>query len=302
MFSKLSDTYNTDYYSKGIILAGGYGTRLKPITNVISKQLLPIYDKPMIYYPLSTLMLAGIREILIIVNEKDKELFIELLGDGSNFGISIEYAIQSIPNGLAEAFIIGEKFINGSNVALILGDNLFHGNDFIRQLRSQSNSQKFATVFAYPVSNPNDYAVIEFDENDSAVSIIEKPRNPKSKYAITGLYFYDNTVIDRAKNVVPSLRGELEITDINLSYLKDRKLKVEKMGRGMAWLDTGTHDFFNEASQYIRTLEKRQGFKIGCPEEIAFNCGYITREDLIKLAKPLNKSDYGNYLLNLIEN
>ena len=291
---------NNEKFKKGIILAGGFGTRLNPITNVVSKQLLPVYDKPMIYYPLSTLMLSGIRDILIICTPKDINLFRSLLKDGSQWGLTLNYETQSYPNGLAEAFLIGEKFINDSNVALILGDNLFHGNDLIKQFQDSNNIDGYAKVFAYPVSNPQDYAVVEFDADNNVLSIAEKPLKPKSNYVLTGLYFYDKTIVKRAKEIKPSQRGELEITDINLSYLKDRKLKVELMGRGMAWLDTGTYDSLNEASTYIRTLENRQGLKVGCPEEIAYRFGWISESELFNLSKPLMKSGYGKYLRNIV--
>ena len=287
-----------NYHStrKGIILAGGTGSRLHPITKVISKQLLPVYDKPMIYYPISTLMLSGIREILIITTPHDINLFKELIGNGNNWGLDIQYEVQLHPNGLAEAFIIAENFIKDSPSCLILGDNLFHGNELINQLQKQKNNTKGATVFAYPVSNPHDYAVVELDLKGEILSIEEKPLKPKSRYVLTGLYFFDDSVIERAKLVKPSIRGELEITDINESYLKDGLLNIEQMGRGMAWLDTGTCDSLTEATVYIKTLERRQGLKVGCPEEIAFRFGWITPEDLRKLAQPLMKSGYGQYL------
>ena len=285
---------------KGIILAGGLGSRLSPITKVISKQLLPVYDKPMIYYPISTLMLSGIRDILIITTEHDNFLFKELLGDGSKWGLSLRYEIQSKPNGLAEAFIIGKEFIGNSKCALILGDNLFHGNELINQLHKQNRESEGATVFAYPVSNPKDYAVVQFDKQGKVKCIEEKPKDPKSNFALTGLYFYDETVVDRAKEVKPSPRGELEITDLNNSYLRSDLLKVEKMGRGMAWLDTGSYDSLNDASVYIKTLEHRQGLKVGCPEEIAFRFSWITANELEKLSKPLIKSGYGKYLMSIL--
>ena len=271
---------------KGIILAGGKGTRLHPVTYVVSKQLLPVYDKPMIYYPLSTLMLAGIKNILIITSPEDKDLFFKLLGDGSKYGIKINYAIQNKPEGIAQAFIIGKKFIEESNVALILGDNLFHGDN---------------SIFAYPVSDPERYGVVEFNSLGKALSIEEKPKKPKSKFAITGLYFYDNSVIEKAEKLKPSKRGELEITDLNKLYMKEGKLQVEIMNRGMTWLDTGTLDSLHEASSYIRTLEKRQGLKIGCPEEIAWRMGFINDKELNLISENLLKSGYGNYLKSIIE-
>lgn len=287
--------------SKGIILAGGTGSRLYPITNVISKQLLPVYDKPMIYYPLSTLMLAGIKDILIITSNQDKNLFLKLLGNGSQLGINIKYEVQEKPEGIAQAFIIGKEFIKDSNVALILGDNLFHGNDLIFQLQKSAGMKKGATIFAYPVRNPQRYGVVEFDSNGRALRIEEKPENPKSKFAITGLYFYDNTVISKAKKIKPSKRGELEISDLNNLYIEEGNLMVEKMNRGMTWLDTGTLDSLHEASSYIRLLEKRQGLKIGCPEEIAWRMGFINNSELNLLSDSLLKSGYGNYLKSIIE-
>ncbi len=287
---------------KGIILAGGTGSRLYPITKAVSKQLLPVYDKPMVFYPLTTLMLAGIREILVITTPEDKMSFVNLLGDGKQWGLSINYAIQPRPNGLAEAFVIGEHFLSNSPVALILGDNLFHGNELVPQLISSNTSNHGATVFAYPVSEPERYGVINFDNNHKVISIEEKPKKPKGNYAVTGLYFYDNTVVDRAKVVKPSSRGELEITDLNNQYLKEDALHVELMGRGMAWLDTGTYDSLHEASGYIRTLEMRQGLKVGCPEEVAWRMGWISNNELADLAEPLRKSGYGNYLLRLLSN
>ena len=286
---------------KGIILAGGKGTRLHPVTYVVSKQLLPVYDKPMIYYPLSTLMLAGIKNILIITSPEDKDLFFKLLGDGSKYGIKINYAIQNKPEGIAQAFIIGKKFIEESNVALILGDNLFHGDNLINQLKNSFNLEDGASIFAYPVSDPERYGVVEFNSLGKALSIEEKPKKPKSKFAITGLYFYDNSVIEKAEKLKPSKRGELEITDLNKLYMKEGKLQVEIMNRGMTWLDTGTLDSLHEASSYIRTLEKRQGLKIGCPEEIAWRMGFINNKELNLISENLLKSGYGNYLKSIIE-
>lgn len=285
---------------KGIILAGGSGTRLYPITKGISKQLMPIYDKPMIYYPLNTLMMAGIRDILIITTPHDQEQFQRLLGDGSDWGINLQYAVQPSPDGLAQAFIIGEKFIGNDKVALVLGDNIFYGNDFGESLKNCTNPDG-GIVFAYQVADPERYGVVEFDENMKAVSVEEKPEHPKSNYAIVGLYFYDNSVIDIAKNIKPSDRGELEITSINEEYLKQNKLKVETMDRGSAWLDTGTFESMNDASEYIRVIEKRVGVKIGCPEETAWREGFINSSQLELLAKPLKKSGYGEYLTKLIK-
>ena len=286
---------------KGIILAGGSGTRLYPLTKSISKQIIPIYDKPMIYYPLSVLMLANIRDILIISTPRDLPLFKELLGDGSDLGINLEYKVQEKPNGLAEAFLIGEKFIGNDNVALILGDNIFYGSGFTGLVKQAANLTKGATIFGYPVKVPRAYGVVEFDENGKAISLEEKPKEPKSNYAIPGLYFYDNTVIEKAKNVKPSARGELEITAVNEMYLSEGTLNVKNLGRGTAWLDTGTHESLLEAANYVEAIQKRQGFYIACLEEIAYQKGWISIEKLNKLAEPMIKTAYGQYLIDLIK-
>lgn len=286
---------------KGIILAGGSGTRLHPLTLSVSKQLMAIYDKPMIYYPLSVLMLAGIKEILIITTPHDQDSFRKLLGDGSQWGIELSYEVQAHPNGLAEAFIIGEEFIGNSPVSLVLGDNIFFGHGMDELLSNATAKEQGATVFGYYVKDPERYGVVSFDSNGKAVDIEEKPELPKSNYAVTGLYFYDNSVVEIAKTIEPSTRGELEITDVNKVYLENRKLNVELMGRGYAWLDTGTHASLNAASNFIQTVEERQGLKVACPEEIAFRQGFISAQKLEEIAKPLRKSGYGEYLMDLLE-
>jgi glucose-1-phosphate thymidylyltransferase len=285
---------------KGIILAGGSGTRLYPVTHAVAKSLLPVYDKPMVYYPLSTLMLAGIRDILVISTPEDVPRFEHLLGDGSCYGIRLQYAAQPQPEGIAQAFLIGREFIGSSGCALVLGDNIFYGHDLVKELREATATANGARVFAYPVNDPERYGVVEFDENGKALSVEEKPKQPKSRYAVTGLYFYDNQVVNIAANLKPSARGELEITDVNREYLKRGQLNVCVMGRGMAWLDTGTHEALMEAALFIQTLEKRQGLMVACPEEIAFRSGYITKEQVEAQAQPMRNNGYGAYLLQML--
>jgi len=286
---------------KGILLAGGSGTRLYPLTLAVSKQLMPVYDKPLVYYPLTTLMLSGIREVLVISTPQDTPRFADLLGDGSQWGMSIQYAVQPSPDGLAQAFIIGRDFVNHQPSALVLGDNIFYGHDLVKQLQSSNKRASGATVFAYHVTDPERYGVVTFDKNQKAIHIEEKPQNPQSNYAVTGLYFYDNQVCDIAADIQPSHRGELEITDVNKRYLEQQQLNVETMGRGYAWLDAGTHDGLIEAATFIATLQKRQGLMVACPEEIAFSQGWISAGDLEKLAQPYKNTGYGQYLLRLLD-